>query len=62
MNMSDGVLIKKMEMLLRVVTEASKFGENGGELSSDDLECVLGGVSVPDYQVFLQYVRERNGV
>ena len=57
---TDDKLIQKMEGLLSVISEADGFGKNGGELSADDLDKVFGGVTVPEFGQFLQYVRERD--
>jgi hypothetical protein len=55
----DDVLEKKIDALLRVIYEADKFGSTGDSLSAEELDAVTGGVAIPDYQRFIQYVYER---
>lgn len=56
----DDAAVKKMEALLGVVAETEKFDSADDELSADDLDMVTGGVTMPNYQQFLQYVRDRD--
>ncbi|MCL1916870.1 MAG: hypothetical protein FWG14_00930 [Peptococcaceae bacterium] len=55
----DDVAAKKIDALLRVISEADKFGKTPDILLDEELDAVTGGVAIPDYQRFLQYVRER---
>ena len=56
----DDIAVKKMEKLLEVIAEAEKFGAENEELSVEDLDKVTGGVSIPNFQQFLQYARDRS--
>ncbi|MCL1917162.1 MAG: hypothetical protein FWG14_02420 [Peptococcaceae bacterium] len=51
---------KKIDALLRAVSEADKLGAAGDALLVEELDTVTGGVAIPDYQRFLQYVCERS--
>ena len=55
----DDVAVKKMDALLRAISDVDKFDYAGDELDADDLDMVTGGVTVPDFQEFLRYVQER---
>ncbi|MCL1918661.1 MAG: hypothetical protein FWG14_10160 [Peptococcaceae bacterium] len=54
------VAAKKIDTLLRVISEMDKFESAGDALSVEELDGVTGGVAIPDYQNFLNYVSERN--
>ena len=55
-----GVAAKKIDALLREISEMDKFESTGDALSAEELDAVNGGVTMPDYESFLQYVRERS--
>ena len=59
MSKYDDTAIKKMEALLDVVAETENF-DTGDELTADELDSVTAGVTVPNFQKFMQYVRERD--
>ena len=60
MNEFDDAAVKKMEDLLGVVGETENFGAVSDELSVDELDMVTGGVTMPNFQQFMQYVRDRD--
>jgi hypothetical protein len=55
----DDVALKKMEALLDAVAQTESF-EADDELTADELDSVTAGVTVPGFQKFMQYVRERD--
>ena len=55
----DDIAVKKMEELLDIVAEAECFDADD-ELTVDELDKVTAGVTVPSFQKFMQYVRERD--
>ena len=55
----DETIVKKMDALLGAVSEMEKYGNTDDELAVEDLDKVTGGVTVPGFQQFLQYARER---
>ncbi|MCL1918517.1 MAG: hypothetical protein FWG14_09405 [Peptococcaceae bacterium] len=57
---SLGVAAKKIDTLLRAISEMDKFESTNDALSAEELDVVNGGVTMPDYKSFLQYVRERS--
>jgi len=56
----DEAAVKKMEALLDVVGEKEKFDSGDDELSVEELDMVTGGVTMPSFQQFMQYVRDRD--
>jgi len=60
MKQFDDTAVKKMEALLNVVAETENFAAVSDELTADDLDNVTGGVNMPNFQQFMQYVRERD--
>ena len=56
----DNEATKKMEALLGVVAETEGFESANDELSADELDSVTGGASMPSFQQFMQYVRDRD--
>jgi hypothetical protein len=60
MKQNDESAVKKMEALLDAVGESDKFDAANDELSAEELDNVTGGVNVPNFQQFMQYVRERD--
>jgi len=55
----DETTAKKLEGLLIVLAESEKFESNDNELSVDALDQITGGVLMPSFHQFLDYVRER---
>ena len=60
MDKFDDVAVKKMEALLDTVAETESFDATGDELTADELDMVTGGVAMPSFQQFMQYVRDRD--
>jgi hypothetical protein len=56
----DDVAVKKMDAMLKMLAEKSKFDSDEEDLTAEDLDAVTGGVAVPNFQKFLQYARERS--
>ena len=56
----DNEATKKMEALLGIVAESEGFDSADDELSAEDLDNVTGGVAMPSFQQFMQYVRDRD--
>ena len=55
----DDIAVKKMEELLDVVAQTERFDADD-ELSADELDKVTAGLTLPSFQKFMQYVRERD--
>ena len=56
----DDTTVSKIEEMIKVIAEVRKFDSANDELSVEELSNVTGGVTMPDYQQFLQYVRKRD--
>jgi len=56
----DSKLMKNMETMLKFALQMDDFGNIGDELSADELDNVYGGVTMPEFQKFLQYAKERS--
>ena len=62
MDKYDEAAVKKMEALLDTVAEAENFDAADDELSVEELDTVTGGVKVPNFKKFMEYVRVRDTI
>jgi hypothetical protein len=53
-------VLKKTDALLYTIAGLDKFGALSDDLSTDELDTVVGGMATPDFQRFMQFVHGHN--